>query len=65
MKKNDLVLQYGQEFIDESVKSIKVEKFLTDNAVKTIKPAETTAVAPEPVSEPMENAEEASTEAAQ
>lgn len=63
MKKNDLVLQYGQEFIDESVKSIKVEKFLTDNAVKTIKPAETTAVAPEPASEAESNAEDASAEA--
>ena len=63
MKKNDLVLQYGQELIDDNVKSIKVEKFLTDNAVKTIRSAESTAVAPEPVSEAESNAEDASAEA--
>lgn len=64
MAKNDLILQYGQEFIDKEVKAMKVEKFIVDNAVKTIKPVETTAFSPQASVEESETSAEAeSTEA--
>ena len=60
--KNELILEEGQEAVDEYVKSVKVVNFLVDNAVKKVVNVDATAAQSESASESKAESTEAAKE---
>ena len=60
--KNELILEEGQEAVDEYVKSVKVVNFLVDNAVKKVVNVDATAAQSESAIESKAESTEAAKE---